>query len=610
VVTVSYGMRDEFGAASSSTVTITVSGTNHAPVAVADTGAGTEGSSVVLDVLANDTDEDAGHVFTLVSASAPTGKGAARVIGNKLVFSTGTDFDKLAHGANEVVTLNYTMRDEHGAQSSSTVAITINGINDAALIGGQLVGTVEEAGGVNNANGGIKSITRTANITDVDSQALFQQVSTPTATAHGTYVLAANGEWTYTLNDNDSTVQALKSGESALDRFNVVAQDGTIGVVSITIFGANDAAAITGTATGTVIEAGATGTPGTPTASGDLNSTDVDNAADSFQITSHGIATYGNYTVAQNGQWTYTLDNINPSVQILNTGNNLQDSFLVATADGTTETVAITIQGTSDPVNRAPTDIVLTPIVPGDDLPTSGVIAALSTADSDPGDNHTYSIVSQSNSLLYISGDSLAFDVNVVSKSTILQIQTRDTAGGTFTETFNFSFGSNSGDVLGLSGSNVIYAGGGADKVQIPISGTDSWLFGQGGNDTLIGGTGNDWLSGGSGTDQLTGGDGNDMFVFDSAPDGYEDAIVDFTPGDKIVLENTGAGLFNALSTGALAAEEIADPSRATSSTRILYDGLNGELSYDSDGSGANAAVLIAVLQRGTNLDASDFLVI
>ena len=47
---------------------------------------------------------------------------------------------------------------------------------------------------------------------------------------------------------------------------------------------------ITGTATGTVTEAGGVtnGTPGTPTATGDLKRTDVDNPADTFQAVAAG----------------------------------------------------------------------------------------------------------------------------------------------------------------------------------------------------------------------------------------------------------------------------------------------------------------------------------
>ena len=53
--------------------------------------------------------------------------------------------------------------------------------------------------------------------------------------------------------------------------------DGTQQLVTITINGANDAAVISGVANGSVIEAGGVGngTSGTPTATGDLSSTDI-----------------------------------------------------------------------------------------------------------------------------------------------------------------------------------------------------------------------------------------------------------------------------------------------------------------------------------------------
>ena len=82
---------------------------------------------------------------------------------------------------------------------------------------------------------------------------------------------------------------------------------------------------ITGDTTGSVIEAGgvANGTPGTPIATGDLNSTDVDNPPDAW--TAVGTATasangYGTYTLTAAGAWTYTLDNSNAAVQALNVG--------------------------------------------------------------------------------------------------------------------------------------------------------------------------------------------------------------------------------------------------------------------------------------------------
>ena len=51
-------------------------------------------------------------------------------------------------------------------------------------------------------------------------------------------------------------MQALNVGQTLTDTFTVTTVDGTAQLVTITINGANDAAVITGTATGAVTEAG------------------------------------------------------------------------------------------------------------------------------------------------------------------------------------------------------------------------------------------------------------------------------------------------------------------------------------------------------------------
>ena len=102
------------------------------------------------------------------------------------------------------------------------------------------------------------------------------------------------------------TVQALNVGQTLTDTFTATTVDGTAQLVTITINGANDAAVISGVANGSVTEAGgvANGTPGIPIATGDLNSTDVDNPSDAW--TAVGTATastkgYGSYTLTAAG---------------------------------------------------------------------------------------------------------------------------------------------------------------------------------------------------------------------------------------------------------------------------------------------------------------------
>ena len=146
---------------------------------------------------------------------------------------------------------------------------------------------------------------------DVDNAAdAWQAVAAGAATTSGfgTYQAAATGVWTYTLDNTNAAVQALNDGETLTDTFNVVTEDGTTQLVTITIHGQNDAAVITGDATGAVTDAA-------PTDSGDLDAADVDNAADAWQAVAAGAATangFGTYQLTAAGVWTYTLDNTMP----------------------------------------------------------------------------------------------------------------------------------------------------------------------------------------------------------------------------------------------------------------------------------------------------------
>ncbi|WP_314947632.1 VCBS domain-containing protein [Bradyrhizobium cosmicum] len=240
-----------------------------------------------------------------------------------------------------------------GLSTSQTFVVTINGVNDTATISGNAAGIVVEAGGVANAAPGTPSATGTLTDTDVDNPPnTFTAVSSPTRSAggYGTFTMTAGGVWTYTLDNGNSTVQALNVGDTLTDTLTVTTVDGTPQVVTITIQGSNDATVISGTTTGSVVEASGA-SPGVPVAAGTLAAGDVDNPANMFvpvgspTPSAHG---YGNFTISAAGLWTYTLDNTSTVVQALNNGDKLADSFTVVTLDGTAQTVTITINGSND----------------------------------------------------------------------------------------------------------------------------------------------------------------------------------------------------------------------------------------------------------------------
>jgi VCBS repeat-containing protein len=124
---------DDKGATDTQTVTVTITGTNDAPVATVDTGAVYESSSVTVDVLANDTDQDNGATSTLDTVSAS--KGTATIVDDKLVFEANAEvFDHLAQGATEDVVVSYTMSDQFEVTSTSTATITVTGTNDQPIV--------------------------------------------------------------------------------------------------------------------------------------------------------------------------------------------------------------------------------------------------------------------------------------------------------------------------------------------------------------------------------------------------------------------------------------------------------------------------------------------
>ncbi|MFN9174328.1 MAG: beta strand repeat-containing protein [Synechocystis sp.] len=125
---------------------------------------------------------------------------------------------------------------------------------------------------------------------------------------------------------------------------------------------------------------------------------------------------------------------------------------------------------------------------------------------------------------------------------------------------------------------------------------------------TITGNASNNTLNGDAGNDTLTGGLGNDTFVFNSPLAASNvDAITDFVTGDFLQLDR---GIFTALSGGTtLTAPEFLAAAGATVATtaqqRIIYNPSSGALRYDSDGTGAAAAVVIANLNPNAPLTAA-----
>ena len=113
--TFSFRARDQiFNYADAIAQPINISCINDAPTAVADSGTGTAGIPVIIDVLANDTDPDSiyeSQTFTINTYSTPT-NGSLTVNANRLEYTPNGAFS-----GTEI--FGYTLVDQSGAVSNT-----------------------------------------------------------------------------------------------------------------------------------------------------------------------------------------------------------------------------------------------------------------------------------------------------------------------------------------------------------------------------------------------------------------------------------------------------------------------------------------------------------
>lgn len=639
---------------------------NQPPVAVGDQAHVGEDAAVTGNVLANDSDPD-GDVLTVVAARTAggidqsTASGEIVIVGAYGTITIRADghysyvadaaaAQALGAGVTVQDSFTYMVADAFGATATATLVIDVTGANDAAVIGGTMNGAVAEDGQL--------TATGALTITDADSGEASFQAGTATGT-YGTLTLAADGSWTYLL--DNAKAQTLRGGEVAADAITVRSADGTSAVVSIAIVGANDAAVIGGTATGTVVE------DGQLTTGGKLTISDADGGEAAFQAAMMN-GNYGQFALAADGSWTYALNNA--AAQGLRSGETRTDTLVARSIDGTTRTLSVTIKGAdeaaviggcdtgtvseecdflaagkltisdADGPSRFDAGIykgeygyvaltsdgawlyVLNPFDSGLDTLNDGqkTVDAVTIKAAD-GTTHAISItVNGQNERAAWSatfagpGDANDFDgykAGAASFSSLpsTALNAANTAYGTNgSDTFDAKNGNDTlygwagNDCLtGGAGNDTLFGGTGADTLN---GGSDNdTLLGGSGSDTLNGDGGNDVLVGGFGADRLTGGSGADIFRFLDVRDSG-DIITDFTRGsDKIDLS------------GLKANSVVQDFAAPVNDVRFsvghdliwYYDGSNTIVLGNTDGN-PNTAEFMLTLAGRINLSTSDFL--
>ena len=211
-----YTVSDGGGGTATAEVVVAVAPINDAPEAVADTAATAEDVSVLIDVLANDTDVE-GDALSIESVTAPS-HGTARVAA-----SGGVEYAPEAD-YNGPDLFTYTVSDGGGGTATAEVVVAVAPINDAPVAAPDSAATAEDVSVL---------IDVLANDTDAEGDAL--RIESVTAPSHGTARVAASGGVEY----------APEADYNGPDRFTYTVSDGGGGTataeVAVAVASVNDA---------------------------------------------------------------------------------------------------------------------------------------------------------------------------------------------------------------------------------------------------------------------------------------------------------------------------------------------------------------------------------
>ena len=134
-----YTVADGSGGTATAEVVVAVASVNDAPEAVADTVSTAEDVSVLINVLANDTDVE-GDALTVASVTAPS-HGTARAAGSGGVeYAPGADY----HGPDR---FTYTVADGNGGTATAEVVVAVASVNDAPEAVGAIPDQALDEGG-------------------------------------------------------------------------------------------------------------------------------------------------------------------------------------------------------------------------------------------------------------------------------------------------------------------------------------------------------------------------------------------------------------------------------------------------------------------------------
>jgi VCBS repeat-containing protein len=243
----------------------------------------------------------------------------------------------------------YTVIDAKGKEDTATVTITIEGANDAAIIGDPPINQLIEDS--NSPGSSYIFLDSSLTISDVDNAPRFIYGIFTTQLRIGQLYLSDVGQYIYQVDNRQ--IQYLSEGQPLTESFTIMAVDGTPKTISFTITGVNDAAVIGDPSNNQVTEDAGDIVDGFITLTGNITIFDDDNNEAFFQTqVTTSDTNKGSLDLNSDGSYIYKVKNAD--LQSLNASDHPKDEFKIYAKDGTEKTIFITINGSDDVVNSAP----------------------------------------------------------------------------------------------------------------------------------------------------------------------------------------------------------------------------------------------------------------
>jgi VCBS repeat-containing protein len=331
-----YTIKDNLGSTSNvTTVSITITPVNDAPIAAADSATVAEGGTILIDLADNDTDSDGTLDLTSIVITQNPANGSVTVNNDGAVSYT--------HNGSNTTTdsFQYTIEDNTGAVSNiATVSITVTPVNDAP---------VAVADSATVAEGGSIAIDLADNDTDSDGTIDLTSIVITQNPANGSVIVNNDGTVSYTHNGSETTTDSFQY--TIADNTGAVSNAAS---VNITITPVNDPPV----ATGELFDV--TEDSGTP-ATGNVLTNDTDPEGTTLTVASVGglpsnvsqnvPGLYGIFHIQTDGTFTYTLDDTNATVNNLDDLEELIDQISYDVTDGlltSSATAQVKIFGNTD----------------------------------------------------------------------------------------------------------------------------------------------------------------------------------------------------------------------------------------------------------------------